>query len=422
MSNSSVSGDDDDTDSSTQEEDAPLQTETSKESFDRIVNWNVDVFKKLLKNIVAHRQALGTRPDVPHRIKLAEKNLKRPGQMVLDEVQDVIVLPKYDAKIARKEDEIEGIKLDEAVVSQLHDYVSTIAQLYRNNPFHNYEHAMHMSMSCVKLLSRIISPDIETDDKDAVKILHDHTYGITSDPLIQFSVVLSGLIHDADHQGVPNAQLTKENNELSVVYQNKSIAEQNSLDLAWELLMEPKYEQLRRTIYTTVEELKRFRQLVVNAVMATDIMDKELGQQRKARWNKAFAEDMEGKDLRISMEEDTNRKATIVIEHIIQASDVAHTMQHWHVYRKFNERLFRECYAAYKEGRAAKNPVDGWYEGEIGFFDFYIIPLAKKLKNCGVFGVSSDEYLNYAQNNRREWVAKGKQIVIEYVEALPDDH
>ena len=76
-------------------------------------------------------------------------------------------------------------------------------------------------------------------------------------------------------------------------------------------------------------------------------------------------------------------------------------------------------------GRADKNPADFWYQGEIGFFDFvscvyrwlvtsfeltlatdslnlfndwlcqqYIIPLAKKLKDCGVFGVSSDEYLN----------------------------
>jgi hypothetical protein len=32
--------------------------------------------------------------------------------------------------------------------------------------------------------------------------------------------------------------------------------------------------------------------------------------------------------------EDINRKATIVIEHLIQASDVSHTMQHWHVYQK----------------------------------------------------------------------------------------
>ena len=38
-------------------------------------------------------------------------------------------------------------------------------------------------------------------------------------------------------------------------------------------------------------------------------------------------------------------------------------------------------------------------------------PLAKKLKDCGVFGVSSDEYLNYALENRREWEKKGKAIV-----------
>jgi hypothetical protein len=31
-----------------------------------------------------------------------------------------------------------------------------------------------------------------------------------------------------------------------------------------------------------------------------------------------------------------------------------------------------------------------------------IIPLAKKLKDCGVFGVSSDEYYNYAIQNHKE--------------------
>jgi hypothetical protein len=30
-------------------------------------------------------------------------------------------------------------------------------------------------------------------------------------------------------------------------------------------------------------------------------------------------------------QDDMDLKATIVIEHIIQASDVAHTMQHWHI-------------------------------------------------------------------------------------------
>ena len=62
------------------------------------------------------------------------------------------------------------------------------------------------------------------------------------------------------------------------------------------------------------------------------------------------------------------------------------------------------------------SPSIDWFKGELGFFDRYVIPLAKKLKECGVFGVSSDEYLNYAENNRREWEDKGKQIVSDMVE------
>ena len=143
--------------------------------------------------------------------------------------------------------------------------------------------------------------------------------------------------------------------------------------------------------------------------MATDIVDKELKALRNARWENAFAE-ADG-SVAESKTDQVNRKATIVIEHLIQASDVAHTMQHWHIYRKWNERFFHEMYDAYRNGRADKDPVDFWYKGELGFFDFYIIPLAKKLKDCGVFGVSSDEYLNYAEKNRREWEAKGQEVL-----------
>lgn len=72
-------------------------------------------------------------------------------------------------------------------------------------------------------------------------------------------------------------------------------------------------------------------------------------------------------------------------------------------------------YIAYRSGRAEKNPADFWYDGELGFFDYYIIPLAKKLDNCGVFGVSSHEYMNYAKANREEWAREGEKIVQEYL-------
>jgi hypothetical protein len=85
-----------------------------------------------------------------------------------------------------------------------------------------------VTMSVSKLLSRIVAPDIDEKSKDLAHSLHDHTYGITSDPLTQFAVVLSGLIHDVDHVGLPNFLLAGENTELAETYKNKSIAEQVS--------------------------------------------------------------------------------------------------------------------------------------------------------------------------------------------------
>mmetsp|Transcript_80 Transcript_80/g.208 ORF Transcript_80/g.208 Transcript_80/m.208 type:complete len:131 (-) Transcript_80:168-560(-) len=95
-------------------------------------------------------------------------------------------------------------------------------------------------------------------------------------------------------------------------------------------------------------------------------------------------------------------------------------MQHWHIYRKWNQRLFKEMYEAFLSGRAEKDPSENWYDGEKGFFDFYIIPLAKKLKDCGVFGVSSDEYLQYAVQNRKEWDLKGQELVAEMLKSFRD--
>ena len=50
------------------------------------------------------------------------------------------------------------------------------------------------------------------------------------------------------------------------------------------------------------------------------------------------------------------------------------------------------------------------FKGEIGFFDFYIIPLAKKLQQFKVFGPTSDELLNFAEKNCRQWKLKNHGV------------
>jgi hypothetical protein len=48
--------------------------------------------------------------------------------------------------------------------------------------------------------------------------------------------------------------------------------------------------------------------------------------------------------------------------------------------------------------------------------------LAKKLKECGVFGVASDEYLNYAEKNLAEWTNKGEAATLEMLERARADY
>jgi 3'5'-cyclic nucleotide phosphodiesterase len=136
--------------------------------------------------------------------------------------------------------------------------------------------------------------------------------------------VFSALVHDVDHPGIPNAQLVAENSRLCQLYNGKSVAEQNSVDIAWNMLMEERFANFRSAIFDNDEDQARFRQIVVNSVMATDIMDKDLKKLRDSRWNKAFHSSDNGrKSVNKDVDVCLNRKATIVIEHLIQASDVS---------------------------------------------------------------------------------------------------
>ena len=360
----------------------------------RLVEWNVEVLSYLLQQILVARQVDNTTAKTSQKRKSkritskkdlseltkAENDMRGGNGMkevggskatVLDEFKERITLPTVSDEelLQRKQYESSSITLGPAVTAQLRDLITNIAEMYRPNHFHNFNHAAHVTASVRKLLTRIVNASSSSATNPELRDTSGNSYGIvssmlrgrtqnetlnthrfatnafplipipsnlftalsfqilqTSDPLTQFAVVFSAVIHDADHPGVPNAQLVKENTRTAQIYKQKSIAEQNSVDLVWELLMSPDYDDLRACIYSNTEELKRFRQLVVNTVMATDIVDKELQALRKSRWEKAFATTSsvmatagENSNNSASDKLDMNRKATIVIEHLIQA-------------------------------------------------------------------------------------------------------
>ncbi|KAG7359292.1 3'5'-cyclic nucleotide phosphodiesterase [Nitzschia inconspicua] len=319
---------------------------------------------------------------------------------VWDQAVATVRMPEFEPASV-----MEDFELNSEVVSQLRMYITTVANLYRSrNPFHNFERASHVIMSTIKLLQRVATTDVKKKDVSNEKEYYDFTFGISTDPLTKFAIVFSALIHDVDHAGVSNGHLVKEDDPIAVIYEGLRSMEQHSFTLAFELLMEDSYTKLREALYSSREEFNRFRQLCINCVIATDVFDKDLKTFREDRWKRAFAEDSSC----LSEEEAWHCKATITIEYIIQASDVAHTMQHWHVYQRWNQRLFQEMYAAYKAGRGDKDPSEGWYEGKLWFFDNYVIPLAQKLR------LDCDQLLDFATQNRIEWEKKGGDIVVNW--------
>jgi len=267
------------------------------------------------------------------------------SSVLLDKLKDVVL--QRNAGLPDKQ----KMEVSPEVIDQINQYVEGVARRYHDNPFHNFEHASHVTLSVVKLLSRVVEDDSDTTN---------YTRGIASNAMMQFGVIFSALIHDVDHLGVPNAQLVEENHDLASKYDH-SIAENNSIAVAWELLMNPAFEAFRTCIAPNEAYLKAFHETIINATLATDIVDKDLKADRNQRWADAFSE---------SAGEKADVKVRIVLEHLIQASDICHTMQHWHVYRKWNERMFEEMYRAFREGRAARDPSEFWCKGEIGFFDF----------------------------------------------------
>jgi Adenylate and Guanylate cyclase catalytic domain len=164
-----------------------------EEKRSRIAEWTVEVMASALKSVVASRKAQKNKPDPAETIELLESMSRlhsADNKTVIDEVATCISLP--DHSVDHNVDEGD-ITLSDIVMDELRDYVHKIASFYNNNPFHNFDHANHVVMSVNKLLSRIIAPDIEVDATG--KKLHDHTYGITSDPLIRYVTLQIHAVH-----------------------------------------------------------------------------------------------------------------------------------------------------------------------------------------------------------------------------------
>ena len=124
---------------------------------------------------------------------------------------------------------------------------------------------------------------------------------------------------------------------MAVAYDCLSAAEQNSLNITWNMLMKDQYKELRRAIYTNKADLERFRGLLVHTVLVTDIVNKDLQSRRKLRWNRVFGTDDNAPEdnpgnINQTEEERKSERRTALLELVIQASDGKWQSKSQHAY------------------------------------------------------------------------------------------
>jgi hypothetical protein len=470
-----------------------------------LIHRAISIFEKYLRQVITTRQAkireiMISFHDGDENSSIISTSTTttpaRGGHIINQEHTPRDVFQDSISRGIAKNIEAEGMVLDSSVRDELQDLVSTIASKYNDVFYHNFEHAAHVMASADCLLSMLQNATIETHGHGELKtgkapnahptaaerINHRDqklsTYGIASCPITHLALVYSALVHDMEHEGVGNKQMVKEKHPLAIKYKGKSVAENNSLDIAIDLLEQNNYANLRKAIFGDFthasSEAKDFMKaqehifynILIENIQATDIFSRERLERNRRKWIESFDKIKHRKSHRddsCTCESQSSKifsrrasvpptskptpvttltrlrspsvygeqcskycpscqiyhdecilqldhmKACAVIVQMIQAADVAHSMQSWSIFLKWNMKLYKELWAAKLVGRGP-NFSETWFKEQLSFFDNYVTSVAKRLQQCGVFGDYGSLLLQNLRHNRAKWLVEGKDV------------
>ncbi|KAM9754368.1 cGMP-inhibited 3',5'-cyclic phosphodiesterase 3A-like isoform 2-T2 [Menidia menidia] len=179
-------------------------------------------------------------------------------------------------------------------VKEFMNYFHALENGYRDIPYHNRVHATDVLHAVWYLTTQAIPglPSLMTDhgsasDSDSDSgITHSHmgflvskTYTVSEDgygclsgliPALELmALYVAAAMHDYDHPGRTNAFLVATSAPQAVLYNDRSVLENHHAASAWNLFMsQPEYNFLVNLDHV---EFKRFRFLVIEAILATDL-------------------------------------------------------------------------------------------------------------------------------------------------------
>nr|XP_014345640.1 PREDICTED: cGMP-inhibited 3',5'-cyclic phosphodiesterase A [Latimeria chalumnae] len=179
-------------------------------------------------------------------------------------------------------------------IREFMNYFHALENGYRDIPYHNRIHATdvlhavwYLTTQQIPGLPSVINDHGSTSDSDSDSgITHGHmgyvlskTYTVTEEkygclagniPALELmALYVAAAMHDYDHPGRTNAFLVATSAPQAVLYNDRSVLENHHAAAAWNLFMSrQEYNFLANLDHL---EFKRFRFLVIEAILATDL-------------------------------------------------------------------------------------------------------------------------------------------------------
>ncbi|KAJ8245423.1 hypothetical protein GJAV_G00270570 [Gymnothorax javanicus] len=174
-------------------------------------------------------------------------------------------------------------------VREFMNYFHALESGYRDIPYHNRIHATdvlhavwYLTTQAVPGLPSLVNDTVSSTDSDSgshMGFLLSKTYSASDDgcgclsgliPALELmALYVAAAMHDYDHPGRTNAFLVATGAPQAVLYNDRSVLENHHAASAWNLFMSrPDYNFLSNLDHV---EFKRFRFLVIEAILATDL-------------------------------------------------------------------------------------------------------------------------------------------------------
>ncbi|XP_036003809.1 cGMP-inhibited 3',5'-cyclic phosphodiesterase A [Fundulus heteroclitus] len=179
-------------------------------------------------------------------------------------------------------------------VKEFMNYFHALESGYRDIPYHNRIHATdvlhavwYLTTQPVPGLPSLINDHGSASDSDSDSgITHSHmgflvskTYSVPEDgygclsgliPALELmALYVAAAMHDYDHPGRTNAFLVATSAPQAVLYNDRSVLENHHAASAWNLFMS--HSEYNFLVNLDHVEFKRFRFLVIEAILATDL-------------------------------------------------------------------------------------------------------------------------------------------------------